>query len=152
MVPRLSHHALEKWAQIGVMWPVLLNRIYVCPTCHALATFGSGCKSCGSADLAVQQHIRHFACDYVGPAKHSDSSGHVACPACQAEDLMENADYEYVAAAYDCAHCGHSDTELILVGSCLHCAARFPVSDAVEVPLIGYQTNRLDLQAQLDSI
>ena len=65
---------------------------------------------------------------------------------------MEGADFKLLDGSLQCSRCGDSNAELAPVGSCLHCDVRFPMNEAAEENLIGYQTNRLDPQAHLDSV
>jgi len=152
LATRLPSHVLDQWAELGIVRPVLLDRVFVCPECHALATFGNGCRWCGSTQLTTQQHIRHFGCGYVGSVSEFGSGDMIVCPDCHAEDLMEGADFKLLDGSLQCSRCGDTNAELAPVGSCLHCNVRFPMIEAAEENLIGYQTNRLDPQAHLDSV
>ena len=151
LTPGLPADVLDKWAELGIVRPVLLDRVFVCPECRALATFGNGCRACGSAHLASCQLIHHFACAYVGYVSEFEHGNEVVCPKCRLRGLIIGADFEFLNGPYRCLRCGFSDTELEKVGCCLRCDWRFPMHQAVEEELIGYHVNRLDPSALLDS-
>ncbi len=147
----LPTEVLDQWAGLGIIRPVLLDRIFVCPECRGLPTFGNGCRACGSVQLASCQLIHHFACAHVGYVSEFETGSEVVCPKCRTRRLVVGADFEFLNGPYRCLRCGFSDTELERVGSCLRCELRFPLHQACEEELIGYHVNRLDPLALIDS-
>src|SRR5581483_1525914 len=139
---------LDRWVRAGVLRPVWLDRVQVCPRCRALPTFRQGCKSCGSARVGNDRLIHHFACAHVGQARDfAAGPNDLACPKCRARHLVVGADFEYVVGPYRCHDCHWSDTELSPVGHCLRCSLRFPGEQAHEIELKGYHAHRLDALA-----
>lgn len=137
----------DRWVRAGVLTPVTVDRVQLCPKCHSLPTFRMGCANCGSARIATDQLIHHFPCAHVGVAEHFDSSDGLACPKCRTRDLVVGADFEYLSGPFRCQDCHWSDTALIPVGHCLRCSLRFPGEQAYEMELRGYHAHRLDLLA-----
>jgi DNA-binding response OmpR family regulator len=151
MTTRIPARILDKWVALGVMRQVLLNRVFACPTCRALAAFGNSCPACGSAELAYERQLCHHACGYSGPVGEFEARDHLRCPQCGREALVLDDDFQTLAATCHCMACGQSNVHPRPRGWCLHCLKRFAMDDAVEEELIGYQANRLNPQAHLDS-
>jgi DNA-binding response OmpR family regulator len=145
----IPDEALRRWGELGVVRPMLLDRVLVCPECRGLPTFRYGCKACGSVQLATAQMIHHFACAHVGHAADFEHSGTLRCPKCRLAPLVVGTDFEYLSGPYRCLACNWSDTDLEKVGQCLRCRLLFPLEQAREEELIGYHANRLDPLALL---
>ena len=139
-----ADEVLMAWCEIGVLLPVLLDWIQVCPQCRGIPTFRSGCRSCGSARLAAVRFIHHFACAHVGPVAAFESDGGLVCPKCRTRCLVVGSDFEYQAGATRCLDCHWSGSDLEQVGQCLRCAFRFPGRQAQSLEMIGYHVHRLD--------
>jgi CheY-like chemotaxis protein len=140
----LPAETLSRWASLGVLQPVLMDRVLACPQCQAIATFRNGCQACGSIQLSSCQLIHHFACAYVGHVQDFECDREIVCPKCRTRALVVGADYEYLNGPYTCLECDWTDTQLELVGQCLRCHYRFPAHQSFEDELIGYHVNRLD--------
>jgi hypothetical protein len=138
---------LDKWATIGVLEKVWLDRVQVCPKCHGLPTFRQGCCNCGSARIENDRLIHHFACAHVGMVRDFEAGGELVCPKCRTRPLVVGSDYEYQVGPYRCQECHWCATELEAIGQCLRCHLRFPSHQADEVELKGYRVQRLDLLA-----
>jgi DNA-binding response OmpR family regulator len=147
----LPSAALDQWVDFGILRPNLVDRILLCPRCHAVPTFRQGCRVCGSVRLHSRPLIHHFACAHVGDVNDFEQGNSVRCPKCRTRNLIVGADYEYLNGPHRCLDCGWSDTELDLVAECLKCAFRFPLQQAVEEDLIGYDVDRLDPLALIDA-
>jgi hypothetical protein len=140
---------LRKWAEIGVLQPVVLDRVQMCPKCRGLLTFRRGCRQCGSVHLSNDRLIHHFACAHVGLAADFETPAGLRCPKCLTRNLIVAADFDHLVGPYRCHDCHWSDSELEAVAQCLRCQFRFPGSQAEEIELRGYRVNRLDPQALL---
>jgi hypothetical protein len=143
---------LDQWARIGVLEPVLWDRVQLCPRCQALPTFRRGCNACGSARLANDRLIHHFACAHVGLADEFDNHGQLTCPKCRTRSLVVGADYEYLTGPFRCQDCHWTGTEREQVAQCLRCELRFPAHQSHERELKGYRAHRLDPLAFLPSL
>jgi hypothetical protein len=143
----VPEETLAKWAAIGVLQPVLQDRVQLCPKCHGLPTFRQGCSMCGSSHVTRDQLIHHYACAHVGFASDFEARGELMCPKCRTRRLIIGADYEYCPGSYRCLGCHWSDAELQQVAQCLRCEFRFPAHQAYEQQLRGYRAHRLDLLA-----
>ena len=143
---------LRQWAQIGILEPVLWDRVQLCPRCQALPTFRRGCSACGSARLTNDRLIHHFACAHVGLVEEFDNQGQLTCPKCRTRSMVVGADYEYLTGPYRCQDCHWSGTEREQVGQCLRCELRFPAHQSYERELKGYRAHRLDPLALLPSL
>jgi hypothetical protein len=148
---------LGQWAQIGILEPVLWDRVQLCPRCQGLPTFRRGCISCGSIHVNNDRLIHHFACAHVGlvaefEAHPAVAPGELVCPKCRTRQLIIGSDYEYMTGPYRCRHCQWTGTELEQVAQCLRCQLRFPVQQAYEQELKGYRAHRLDPLALLPSL
>jgi hypothetical protein len=143
IVRGVQEDVLAAWAEIGVLSPVLLDRIQVCPKCHGIPTFRSGCRSCGSARIAAARLIHHYACAHVGPVNAFESADGLVCPKCRTRRLVIGSDFEYHEGPSQCHDCHWSGTELEQVGQCLRCGFRFPGRQAHALEMIGYHVQRL---------
>jgi hypothetical protein len=146
-----AESVLRRWAELGILQPVCGNRILVCPKCHGLPTFRRGCQQCGSAQVAADQLIHHFACAHVGFLTDFETPAGLLCPKCRTRELVVGADYEYLDGPYRCSDCHWSAGELEHVAQCLDCQFLFPGYQAHELDLGGYRADRLDLLALLQA-
>ena len=140
----LPTHLLQEWEKAGLLEPVLVDRIQVCPRCGGLPTFRMGCPSCGSACLENERLIHHFACAHVGRLSDFGGNGELACPKCLTNRLVVGTDFEYLNGPYRCMVCQWSDTQLEQIGQCLRCELRFPGGQALHQDVVGYNVHRLD--------
>ncbi|MCI0456752.1 MAG: hypothetical protein L0Z62_07215 [Gemmataceae bacterium] len=138
---------LRSWADIGVLQPLLVDRVLVCPKCQGLPTFRLGCRQCGSAHVAQDTLIHHYACAHVSFTADFEGQGELVCPKCRTRRLVVGADYEFLTGPYRCADCHWSEGELEHVAECLRCRFRFPGHQAHELELRGYRADRLDVLA-----
>jgi hypothetical protein len=113
----LPAEVLHQWEALGVLHPVALDRLLLCPRCHGLPTFRHGCRHCGSG--RVVKTGNRLAMLAVG--RQSDS------------------------ATYFCEDCRWIGSDLVGVHQCLHCAHRFSPQQAYEMVLLGYHANCLEL-------
>jgi hypothetical protein len=146
----ISRDVAEEWIAQGVIRPILLQRAYVCPECQAVPIFGRGCRNCGSARLVAAQMIHHFSCAHVGYVDEFLEGGEISCPKCHMRGLVVGADFENMTGPLTCFDCGYSSTELEHVGNCVRCGLRFPLNQALEQEIAGYDVCRLDPMALLD--
>jgi hypothetical protein len=144
---RLSEKTLAAWVDLGVLRPRLLDRIMVCPRCVGLPTMRSACDRCGSIESQSERLLHHFACAYVGSAREFDQDGELVCPKCLMRYLVAGTDFEFLDGPFECRECGASESELAVCCQCLHCDHRFPLTEALEQDLVGYDVDRLDLLA-----
>src|SRR5204863_524990 len=79
---------LEKWVEVGVLTPVLWDRIQVCPRCHGMPRYRKGCRSCGSVKVTNERLIHHFACAHVAPVSDFEKSGELVCPKCRMRRMI----------------------------------------------------------------
>ncbi len=140
---------LQRLVETGMLQPVVIDRIQVCPTCDGLPTFRQACRKCGSALTISERFIHHFACAYVGAITDFETNGGLVCPKCRARHLVIGADFEYLTGRFQCLNCKWSDSELEQIGHCLRCSYRFPGHQAAVREVLGYHTNRLDPLALL---
>jgi len=143
---------LDQWVQIGVLEPVLWDRVQLCPRCRALPTFRRGCNACGSIHVNNDRLMHHFACAHVGLVTEFEDKGQLICPKCRGRQLVVGADYEYMTGPYRCQDCQWADDELEQVAQCLGCQLRFPAHQAYEQELKGYRAHRLDPLALLPAL
>ncbi len=145
-----SDKVLRRWAEVGILRPVLCDRVQLCPRCLGLPTFRKGCRSCGSARTVNDQLIHHFACAHVGLVEDFDAAeGELVCPKCRTRGLVVNADFEFLTGPHHCQDCHWNDMALEEVGQCLRCGFRFPGQQAHQQELLGYHADRLDPLAYL---
>jgi hypothetical protein len=139
-----SEELLQRWAELGLLQRVLEDQVQLCPRCQALPSFRPGCPTCGSARLATDQFIHHFACAVVAPVADFLTETDLVCPKCKTRHLVVGSDFEYLHGANHCLDCHWGDTELEYVGQCLSCHLRFPGYQAFTLELYAYHANRLD--------
>jgi len=148
---RFPEALLKNWVDLGILRPITLDRVQLCPRCRTLPTFRQGCPACGSGRTTCERWLHHFACAHVGLASDFEVEGTLVCPKCRKRDLVIGADFEYQNGPHQCLACGWTDVELEQVGHCLRCGFRFPKDQALEQELIGYDVPRLDLRALLSA-
>ncbi len=148
---KLSSRAIEQWIDLGVLRPKLLHRVSTCPECRAVASLGRGCHECGSPDIQFKELIHHFACAAVNDAKEFQRDGDLCCPKCLSKSLVIGVDFELIHSQYECLDCNHAGSQVADVGTCLKCRLRFPASLAMEEEVYGYDVDRLDVLALLNS-
>ncbi len=140
----LSDDVLKQWSSLGILRPTVLDWMQVCPSCHALPTYRTGCPQCGSAKLISSRFIHHFACAYVGPDERFARQGQIVCPKCHARKLVIGADYENLPGPFKCLECSWSDTLAEQIAQCLRCGKRYPARMSTVQELVGYYVDRLD--------
>ena len=145
----LPTEILVQWAELGILRPVLVDRVYVCPKCQSLPTFRKGCRSCGSIHVASHDLVLHADCAYLGTITEFDRTGVLVCPKCHAEEAPGHGGFERHHGPCRCLDCNWSDSDSEVVGQCLHCGWHFPLKHASERDLVGFAVNRLDPQALL---
>ncbi|MGI9429404.1 MAG: hypothetical protein ACR2NM_12150 [Bythopirellula sp.] len=141
--------ALQEWVARGILRPILVDRVKVCPQCEALPTFRDGCPQCGSAQTEASKVIHHFACAYVAPAEDFEGES-LTCPKCLAKKLVVGADFEYLSGPRRCLECDWNDAEPEMIGECLRCGHRFAGDEALEKEVFEYHVDRLDPLALID--
>jgi DNA-binding response OmpR family regulator len=143
----LPTESLLQWVELGILRPVLVDRIYVCPKCESMPTFRKGCRSCGSIHIASHELILHADCAYLGIVTEFDQDGKIVCPKCGTSENSGHGGFERHLGPCRCLDCNWSDSDTEVVGQCLHCRWHFPLKNASELELIGYAANRLDPRA-----
>lgn len=145
----LSDDALSRWGLLGVVRPVVVDWVQLCFQCQALLTFRKGCPHCGSARIASQRLIHHFACAHIGFAPDFEVDGALRCPKCRTKNLVIGTDFEFLDGPFRCLDCQWGGTELESIAQCLKCRVRFPAHRAMEKEIVGYHVRRLDPMAFL---
>ncbi len=141
--------ALQEWVARGILQPLLVDRVKVCPQCESMPTFRDGCPECGSALTETSRLIHHFACAHIAHA--SEYAGEsLSCPKCRAGNLVVGADFEYLAGPHSCTECAWADTALATIGECLKCGHRFHGQETIEKEVYEYYVDRLDPLALID--
>jgi len=135
---------ISEWMRVGILKQVLMDRVMLCPKCHALPTFRLACKKCYSARVTRDALMHHFACAHVDLVREFEIDHTTTCPKCRAKNLIVGADFEYLRGPYQCTDCCWSSSELEQIGHCVRCDYRFSADEAVQKDLFGYHVNRLD--------
>lgn len=143
----LPQQTLVQWAELGILRPVLVDRVYVCPKCHVMPSFRKGCRSCGSIHIASHQLVLHADCAYLGTITEFDHDGQLVCPKCGRPEDPDKGGFERHHGPCRCLDCNWSDSDTEVVGQCLKCGWHFPLKNAAERDLIGFAVNRLDPRA-----
>ncbi len=141
--------AVQEWVARGILQPVLVDRVKVCPQCEAIPTFRDGCPACGSALTENSKLIHHFACAHIADAAEFAGES-VSCPKCRAGNLVVGADFEHLAGTRNCTECEWNDTNLAMIGECLKCGHRFHGQEAIDKDVFEYYVDRLDPLALID--
>jgi len=131
---------LHSWQRLGVLRPVVIDRLLLCPRCHGLPTFRNGCRKCGSGRVVPYQP------NLIGPTPDAEVEYHRPATASAADDTVRTSAQQR-GTAYHCEDCHWSDSELAPVHQCLHCAHRFLTPQAYEMVLQGYNVHRLEVAA-----
>lgn len=145
----MAFSAVQEWVSRGILQPVLVDRVKVCPQCESIPTFREGCPDCGSALIEHTKLIHHFACAHITHV--SEFAGEtLSCPKCRAEKLVVGADFEYLAGPSNCLECEWNDAALATIGECLKCGHRFHGQETIEKEVFEYHVDRLDPLALID--
>lgn len=147
----ISPNAIEQWIELGVFKPKLLHRVLTCPECSGTATLGTGCSECGSPDIQFTELIHHFACAHFAETKAFQKEDIIRCPKCLIQPLVIGVDFEIIRSHYECLDCNHQGSDLANVGTCLHCRLRFAEHLAEEKEVYGYDVDRMDILAVINS-
>ena len=145
----LDSASLQEWVARGILRPVAIDRVKVCPQCESLPTFREGCPQCGSALTEHSRLIHHFACAHIAHASEFAGDS-LTCPKCQVAKLVVGADFEYLAGPCRCRECDWTDAKTSNIGECLKCGQRFLGHEAVEREVLEYHVDRLDPLALID--
>ncbi|HEY6564836.1 MAG TPA: hypothetical protein VIY86_10095, partial [Pirellulaceae bacterium] len=148
---RLPLEVIRAWVAVGVVRPVLLHRLYVCPDCHAVPWFGGGCRNCGSNRLVASPWIHHYSCAHVASLDEFLRGDAIVCPKCHMQGLVVGTDFENLEGPHTCLDCAFTSSELEHVGLCPRCELRFPLHHSHEEEMTGYDVYRLDPLALLDA-
>jgi hypothetical protein len=131
---------IHSWAAVGVLQPVVIDRLWLCPICHGLPTFRSGCGQCGSGRV-IKDRSDCMAVDEPALA----TCPNVTASVCSAsKSLPDSASGALEVPSYHCQDCHWTGRELAPVNQCLHCEHRFAAQQAYELVLQGYYAHRLD--------
>lgn len=147
--PSFDETLLAEWTARGVLQPRVVDRVKACPACRALPTYRDGCPDCGSADVAPQQLLHHFACAHVAPtgefaAPQGGAATGLTCPKCRTPRLVVGADFEHLPGPIGCSECSWTGAAAQLIAECLGCGQRFPGEEAIEIDVVAYHVQRLD--------
>ena len=132
---------LHSWQRLGVLQPVVIDRLLLCPRCHGLPTFRNGCRKCGSGRVVPYQP------NLIGPTPESEVEYAPAANGSRADEDTVRTTTAQRRTAYHCEECQWSDAELAPVHQCLHCSHRFLTQQAYEMVLQGYNVQRLEVAA-----
>ena len=144
-----SEDLYTQWEAAGILRRVILDKTLVCPKCSALPTFRFACARCHSGRLRQDILVHHFACANVAPLDKYSGDTSLQCPKCRTKHLIAGTDFEYAPGEHLCLDCHWKSRELTQIGHCLQCEFRFPIHQAVEQELEGYDVDRV---AALDLI
>ena len=126
------------WRDAGILRPRLLDKILVCPKCGDLPTFRFACVKCGSGRVKRSVLAHHFACAWVGPVESFGEKESLICPKCRTRHLIAGTDFEYAPGEHHCQDCRWKSNETQQTGHCLQCDTRFPLHQALENDIEGY--------------
>ncbi len=143
--------ALDRWVDLGVLHKQLVRRARTCPECEAVCSVGTGCSQCGDFNLHYRDMVHHFACAHVNDTRRFDNGHSIQCPKCLRNDLVAGADFELIRSQYTCGNCHYEGEATAQVGNCLNCDLRFPLEMGKEVDVYGYDVERMDILALVDS-
>jgi hypothetical protein len=132
---------IHSWAAAGVLQPVVIDRLWLCPVCHGLPTFRSGCRQCGSGRV-IKDWPGYVAVD--APGLVASCAGEPNTVGSGPRTLSHPANSSSAISSYRCQDCHWSGSELAPVNQCLHCEHRFSAQQAYELVLQGYSAERLD--------
>ena len=131
--------------KIGGAVSIGLDNVLTCPTCGGLPTLRRGCAHCFSASVSASQMIHHFACANVDFVDQFEQGDELVCRKCRTRGMVIGSDYEYLDGPNTCSDCGEANLQKILVGHCTSCENRFNFESAIEMEIIGYSVNKLDI-------
>jgi hypothetical protein len=136
---------LASLCKVGAAHAMLLDAVTLCPNCHGIPTFRSGCSLCLSSNVQASKMIHHFACAHVDFVENFEQGNELCCQKCRTRRLIVGSDFEYLDGPNHCHDCGQANLEKIQIGHCLNCEYRFPIEAAYSMEIVGYRVNKLDL-------
>ena len=131
--------------KIGGAVSVGLDSVLTCPSCSGIPTLRHGCAHCLSANVSASRMIHHFACAHVDFVEQFEQGEELMCQKCRTRGMVVGSDYEYLDGPNTCSDCGEANLEKVLIGHCTSCENRFNFESAVEMEMIGYSVNKLDI-------
>ncbi len=134
----VPNDVVSSWNRDELVTATQLDTVLVCPDCSGIPTFRHGCEACGSAMTEPEAIIHHYACAHIGAESTFRKGSSLSCPKCLQNDLVAGSDFECVSGAHRCQDCNHVANDPVLIGHCLSCQCRFPASEAISLPIIGY--------------
>lgn len=147
-----SDAVYTSWEHAGLLRRRVLDKVLVCPKCSSVPTFRFGCQHCGAGNIDRPLMVHHFACAWVAPLEQFQTDTTLQCPKCQTKHLIAGTDFEYTPAQHHCQSCGWKANELEQTGHCIHCDFRFPIHQAIEQDMVGYDADRLDSLALFSNL
>lgn len=150
----VTSDVLNSWSRDEQVTSTHLDTVLVCPECGGIPTFRHGCEACGSAMTEPESIIHHYACAHIGAESTFRKGSILSCPKCLQSDLVAGSDFECVSGAYRCHDCNHVANDPVLIGHCLSCQCRFPASEAITYPIVGYHVpaSKTGTKTELDRL
>jgi hypothetical protein len=145
----LGLHAgvLPAWQAVGVLEPVLLEALRLCPRCLRLPEFVRGCRRCGSTRSGREACYRCVACAFVAPAADFETHAGLTCPFCETEALVPDIGVKIHPGPHRCRGCGAGEPELGLIALCSGCGGRFAEEETRSVRPAAYCARPLVVRA-----
>ena len=137
--------------KIGGAVSIRLDSVLTCPSCGGIPTVRYGCAHCHSTNVSASTMIHHFACANVDFVERFEIGDELMCQKCRTRGMVVGSDYEYLDGPNTCSDCGEANLEKIQIGHCMSCENRFAFESAVEMEIIGYSVNKLDILVFIDT-
>jgi hypothetical protein len=134
---------IHSWEALGVLQPVVIDRLLLCPLCRGLPTMRSGCRHCGSGRIVMDRPERLRANRLTEAASGQPYRNGLYAGFWPQTPRAGN-DTWCAEPCYRCQDCLWTDIELEPIHQCLHCQHRFAAAQAYEMVLQGYHADRLD--------
>ncbi len=151
--------ALERLAEMGVLFREFQEKAYVCPECRADGMrYTTVCADCGSEHTIERQQREHPPCGVIAPDAEFQTENGGACPHCDQGVAIEDLP---VVHQHVCQTCGSYADGTVGALRCRECAAVFDPQNAIEWVLYGYGieeyghqwlTTQLNARAALQSM
>ena len=148
VAPGQSLEILDELVELGLLQPVLCNRIHTCSGCrHWPLNFREVCPACGGLDLEPERMLLHFRCAYVGGEREYRRGFDLCCPKCNRVLQQLGQDFERRYEVVFCRQCEQRSDEARIEVECLRCGKLQSFDDVECESVFRYRATALASRA-----
>jgi len=140
--PTLIQQFLTKLANMGILIPIVHDKVIVCPFCGSYdINTHYCCPLCETYNIVRTILIEHILCGYIGTYEEFRRGDRLVCPRCKRQLFKPNADYRALGTFFKCENCGYRFDEPVIVHACRRCGKNFTYKEAIYTAIYAYDVN-----------